>query len=131
MLRGIVLWLLIMAAETAHGVLRGILLVPTYGESVSSRIGWPVGMVIVLGLTMSLIRWTGLVSVASLFRLGTVWAVLTFLFETGIGLLRGLDGARIWTEFNPMTGGLMLYSLAVMLIAPLLSAWLRGRLKST
>ena len=119
MLRGLLLWLLIMAIETVHGILRAIFLVPRVGEELAGQIGWPVGLVIVFTITLLLIRWTKLRTVRALLALGAVWAVLTFFFEVAIGLLRGFDVARILAEINPLSGGLMVYTLAVMAIAEL------------
>ena len=125
MFRGILIWLAIMAAETIHGVARGLFLVPYVGEAMASHIGWPIAVVIVFTITFGLIGWTGLRDRGSLFRLGTLWAALTLAFEIGIGLLRGLDATRIWAEINPFAGGLMLYSLLVIGLAP----WLMAKCK--
>jgi hypothetical protein len=126
MSRGLIVWLIIMAAETAHGILRALFLVPRVGEVMSSRIGWPVAIVIVLGIAVLMARWVGLRDTPSLLRLGVLWAILTFLFEVAIGVLRGLDGPAIRAEINPLAGGLMVYSLLVMLLAPLIASRLRG-----
>jgi hypothetical protein len=128
MLRGIAVWLIIMAIETLSGILRGLYLVPRMGEENASRIGWPVAVLVVLVVTWALIGWTGLRRRSALLRLGAVWMALTFVFEVGIGLLRGLDVTRIWNEINPMAGGMMLYSLAVIALAPLAMRGLRDRL---
>ena len=48
MVRGLLVWLLIMLAETIHGILRGLLLVPLVGETAAGRIGWPMGVVLVM-----------------------------------------------------------------------------------
>jgi hypothetical protein len=125
MSRGILVFLFIMALETVHGILRGLFLVPQIGETMSGRIGWPVGVLIVLGLSTILIDWTGLSGRSDLLRLGVIWAGLTAAFEIAIGLLRGLDASRVWSEINPLDGGLMLYSLAVMLFAPVIGSRLR------
>lgn len=125
MARGVLVWLLIMAAETVHGLLRGLLLAPRVGEEAASRIGWPIGMGLVLLVSLLAIRWTGLRGTRDLLALGGVWAVLTLLFEIMIGLLRGMDVPAILAELNPASG-LMLYSAAVMFLAPLISARLRG-----
>lgn len=129
MTRGLVLWLIIMAAETVHGILRGLFLVPAVGETAASRIGWPIGAVLVLGITLLLIRWTGLNERGALLRLGLIWAALTFGFEILIGVLRGFDAARIMAEINPVSGGLLVYSLILMALAPLIAAQLRGVLR--
>ncbi len=126
MTRGLVLWLIIMAAETVHGILRGLFLVPAMGEAAAGRIGWPIGAVVVLGITLLLIRWTGLRTLRALMMLGLVWAGLTFVFEILIGLLRGMDAARIAAEINPLSGGLLIYSLVLMGLAPLIAAKIRG-----
>jgi hypothetical protein len=125
MSRGILVFLFIMALETVHGILRGLFLVPQIGETMSGRIGWPVGVLIVLGLSTILIDWTVLSCRSDLLRLGVIWAGLTAAFEIAIGLLRGLDASRVWSEINPLDGGLMLYSLAVMLFAPVIGSRLR------
>ncbi len=125
MTRGLLVLLLIMSLETAHGILRGVFLVPYAGERLSSLIGWPIAMVIVLVVSTLLIGWTKVTASSALLRMGAVWALLTFVFETTIGILRGMDASRIWTEINPLAGGLMLYSLIVMLLAPLAASWLR------
>ncbi len=126
MSRGLAVWLFIMLVETLHGLLRGLLLVPRVGEETAGRIGWPIGLVIVLGISIALAPWIAIRDTSALLRLGGLWAVLTLIFELTIGLLRGLDLPRLLAELNPLAGGLTIYSLAVMFLAPLLAARLRG-----
>ena len=126
MSRGLAVWLVIMLVETLHGLLRGLLLVPRVGEEMAGRIGWPIGLVIVLGISLALAPWMAIRDTSALLRLRGLWAVLTLIFEVTIGLLRGLDLPRLMAEFNPLAGGLAIYSLAIMFLAPLLAARLRG-----
>lgn len=123
--RGLLVWLLIMLVETAHGVLRAVLLVPRIGADAAGRVGWPVAALLVLVITALTLRWTGLAGRASLLRLGIAWAVLTVLFEMLIGALRGLDRDALLAALNPLTGSIV-WTAAVMLIAPLAASWLRG-----
>ncbi len=125
MARGLLVFLLIMAVETLHGVLRGLFLAPRVGEEMAGRIGWPVALVLVLLIAWATIRWIGLREGRSLFTLGAVWAVLTIAFEAMIGVLRGMGVPEIMAELNPLTGTIP-YSAAVMFIAPWLAARLRG-----
>ncbi len=125
MARGILVWLFIMLAETVHGVLRSLFLAPHVGEEMASRIGWPVGLLIVLIVSTLAIRWTRVRGTRPLILLGILWAVLTFAFEVLIAKLRGLGPAEIMAEIDPATG-LMLYSLAAMLVMPLVAARLRN-----
>jgi hypothetical protein len=125
MFRGLLVWLIIMVVETIHGVLRGLLIVPHTGERMAARIGWPIGAILVLVVSYLTVRWNGIRHSQGLLRLGIVWTILTFAFEIAIGLLRGFGKEQLWAEINPASGGLMIYSLAVMLFAPLLAARLR------
>ena len=123
--RGLLVWLLIMVVESVHGVLRGLVLAPRLGEEASSRIGWPVGLLLVLLVSYLTIRWTGLRSTKALLVLGLIWAVLTAGFEVAVGLARGMGQDGILAALNPATGTIP-YSALVMLLAPLVAARLRG-----
>lgn len=123
--RGLLVWLLIMLVETAHGVLRAVFLVPRIGADAAGRVGWPVAALLVLAITALTLRWTGLAGRASLLRLGAAWAVLTVLFEMLIGALRGLDREALLAGLNPVTGSVA-WTATVMLLAPLAASWLRG-----
>ncbi|MCB1378432.1 MAG: hypothetical protein KDK89_08725 [Alphaproteobacteria bacterium] len=125
MLRGLIVWLIIMGFETIHGLLRGLYLVPRVGEAAAGRIGWPIGLVIVLATATAFARWIAIRDIATLLGIGAVWAILTLGFEFAIGLLRGMSPAAIMTEIDPLSGGLTIYSLGVMLAAPWIAARLR------
>lgn len=125
MTRGLLIWLLIMLAETVHGVLRGLFLVPRMGEAGAERLGWPVAAVVVMAISLAAIRWIGLRRTGQLLRLGAAWALLTTVFEIVIGLLRGLDGPALLAAINPLTGSVA-WSAALMIVAPLLAARMRG-----
>lgn len=125
MARGLLIWLLIMAIETAHGMLRASWLVPHVGPEAAARIGWPAGALIVLGVALLAIRWTRLRTAPELLALGAAWAALTALFELAVGLLQGLDGPGLAATLSPWTGSIP-WSAALMLVAPLLAVRLRG-----
>ena len=125
MLRGVLVFILIMAVETVHGVLLGLFLVPLTGEESAAWLGWPIGLVLVLLVSWLTIGWTRLRSSSALLALGAVWAVLVVAFEAAIGLLRGMTLTEIAAEFDPLSGTIA-YSAAVMFLAPLATARLRG-----
>ena len=125
MARGLLIWLLIMVAETVHGVLRGLLVVPRIGASAAERIGWPVGALLVLAIAVLGIRWIGIDTRRGLLGLGAAWAVLTACYEIAIALLRGLNAAAVVDALNPLSGSVA-WSAALMLLAPLVAARLRG-----
>ena len=123
--RGLLIWLLIMLVETIHGVLRAALLAPRIGAAAADRLGWPVAAMLVLVVATLAARWIGLGLTGQLLRLGAAWAVLTVGFEIIIGLLRGLDMPALLDALNPLTGNVA-WSAALMCLAPLLAARLRG-----
>ncbi len=106
--------------------LRGLFLVPAVGAGAAALIGWPVAVIIVMAIAILFAPWVGLQDRRRLLGLGIIWMVLTFFFEVGVGYARGLSNEAILAEINPFSGGLMVYSLAVMLLAPLVAARLRA-----
>ncbi len=125
MARGFMVWLLIMLVETVHGILRGLVLAPRMGEEAAARLGWPIGLLLVLAVSYLCIRWTRVTRTSALLVMGAVWAVFTILFEVFIGLLRGMGVPEILAAINPLSGTI-LYSAAVMFLAPLAASRLRG-----
>ena len=127
LLRALAVWLIIISAETLHGILRGLFLAPAVGEVRANQIGMPVGALIILVITLLLVRWIRAVEVKELLGIGALWTVLTFIFEVLIGLYgRGYSWGRILAEYNMFDGGLMSIGLAFMLVCPLVAARLRG-----
>lgn len=125
--RALAVWLLIIAAETVHGILRGFFLVPIVGEMRAGRIGMPVGALIILLITLWCITWIRAHRVGELIGVGALWVALSFLFEVLIGLYgRGYSMERILAEYDLSRGGLMPIGLAFMLFCPLVAARLRG-----
>lgn len=129
MLRGFLVWCLMMAVETVHGVLRGMFLAPSIGGDAAAMAGWPVAALLVIVIATATIRWTGVGDPARLAAMGAVWAVLTLLFEVVIGVLRGLDAASVAAALSP-TGGTVTWSAALMAVTPLLADRIR-RLSGT
>jgi hypothetical protein len=123
--RGLLIWLVIMLVETVHGLLRGAFVAPRIGPEAAERVGWPVAAVLVIAIATLLIRWTGITRTAPLLRLGAAWAVLTVGFELLVGALRGLDQQALLAALDPRSGSVA-WSAALMLLAPLLAARLRG-----
>jgi hypothetical protein len=124
--RAFAVWLLIAAAETLHGIVRGLLVVPAIGEAAAQRVGFAVGCLIVLGAAWLTSRWLGAATRALQWRAGGLWLLLMLGFEVAVGRLRGFGWPRIAAEFDPAQGGLMLFGLLLMLFAPMLgAAWRR------
>jgi len=125
--RALAVWLLIAVLETVHGIVRGLWLVPALGEVAAQRLGFAIGCALVLAVAWATSRWLGAATRAAQWQAGLLWLLLMLGFELAIGRARGFGWERIAAEFDPRQGGLMLFGLLLMGLAPLLGAWLRER----
>jgi hypothetical protein len=129
--RAVLVWLVVIAAETVHGVLRGLLLVPLVGDLPARQIGVPVGSLIALAVAYLFIRWINVRTNRQLLGVGLLWVALTVLFEIGLGRLAlGLSWERITEDYDITRGGYLGFGLLVMAVSPLLTARL-ARLRPT
>lgn len=119
-------WLLIIIAESVHGVMRRIFLVPVLGDGPSRQVGVMIGSAIILAIACAGIRWIGARSLADQLKVGLLWVGLTVAFEFGLGYLLGYTMARMLSDYDPRAGGLMGFGLVFMLLSPALAAKLRG-----
>jgi hypothetical protein len=124
-LRATLVWMLIMLAETGHGVVRELFIAPLIGGLRARQLGVLVGCVIVFVIAWLLARWMKAGATRDQFRIGAYWVALTLAFEIALGRAMGLGWSRILSDYNPAHGGLMLLGLAFMFIAP----WLTKRLR--
>lgn len=125
--RAFLVWLFIIAAETVHGVLRRLLLVPLVGDLPARQIGVLIGVLLILAVAYHCVGWIAAWSKIQLLGVGVLWVVLTVLFEIGLGrFVLGLPWERL-TEDDPTRGGFMGLGLAFMAFSPLLAARLRRR----
>jgi hypothetical protein len=128
LLRAFAVWLMLMAAEVIHGILRGLLLVPVVGDFRARQVGVFIGSLIILALTFLFVRWIRAGSIIRFLAVGILWLVLTILFEFALGcLVLGLPWERITQDYDLPRGGLMPLGLLVLALSPLLMAWLRGK----
>lgn len=127
LLRALLIWFLIMIAESVHGTLRQMFLAPIVGDFPARRIAFFTGMILIFLITLIFIRWIRAETTKSLFIVGLMWAVLTLLFEFGLGfLVLGYSRERMFEDYDVSRGGLMGFGIVFMVFAPYLAAKLRG-----
>ncbi|MGD9587554.1 MAG: hypothetical protein AB7Q37_10085 [Pyrinomonadaceae bacterium] len=125
--RGIAVWLLIIAVETVHGVVRTLLIEPAIGDLRARQIGVLIGSMLIVAVSLVTVRWIGARNTEELIAIGVVWVVLTVTFEVTLGLfVAGLSMERILSDYDISRGGLMIFGLLIMLLAPVISAYFRG-----
>lgn len=125
--RAFLVWLLIAAAETVHGILRSLFMVPAMGDLRARQIGVLSGSLIILTIVCSSITWIGARGTRQLLKVGLMWVVLMASFEIVVGWLLGLPWQRIAAEINPWQGGFLLVGMAVLAMSPFIAAATRSR----
>jgi hypothetical protein len=126
LLRGFVVWLIIVLAEVLHGTARVFLLEPLVGDFKARQIGVFTGSIIIIGIAIASIRWIRAAGVFRLLSVGFLWSGLMFGFEIFLGrFVMGLSWERILSEYNLLKGGLMAIGLLVLTLSPLIAAKVR------
>lgn len=130
-LRAIGLWVLLMTAETLHGLWRVKVLSLWLGADFAGNIAVFTGSLIILLLVFICIDWIPARDVRTLLLVGLTWVLLTIGYELALGRLAF---HRTWSEmaadFNLLQGRLFPVALVFLLFSPLLAAWLRGRVRT-
>jgi len=125
--RALLVWLLIAAAETLHGIVRVRLLNRRMGDRRARQIGVGTGSVIILTIAWATAPWIGVRSVQDALGVGALWLVLMLGFDLGLGrLVFHFPWQRLIDEFNPRKGGLLAFGMLVLACAPLAVAIGRG-----
>src|SRR5712691_3418361 len=85
--RALLVWLILIAAEFIHGILRVLFLAPQVGDFRARQIGAVIGSIIVLAVAYLFVEWIGAKTRDALMETGAMWLGLTLLFEIGLGRL--------------------------------------------
>lgn len=126
--KGFVVWLLLMAVESLHGMFRIVLLEPGLGDVRARQVAVFTGSLLILTLAFFCVRWIGATTKRQLLEVGGLWLLLTIAFEIGLGrFVMHLSWERIASDYNLLGGGLMPLGLMVLALAPLLATLLRHR----
>jgi hypothetical protein len=124
--RAIAVWLVLIAAEIIHGIVRSILLTPRVSDTRARQIGVFTGSLVNLGITHILIQWIGARTTRALVGIGVVWMVLTVGFEVAFGrLVMRSTWERLRSDFDLAHGGLLPIGLVALAASPLVASRLR------
>src|SRR5688572_2053335 len=124
-MRATLTWMLIMLAETGHGVVREVFIAPLIGALRARQLGVFVGCIIIFVIALLLARWMKAGTKRDQFRIGAFWVALTVIFEFSLGRAMGSSWSRMLSDYNPAHGGNMLLGLAFMFLTPWLARKLR------
>ena len=123
--RALLVWLLIVVAESIHGAARQLFLAPAIGDLPARQVGVLVGSAIILAIAVFTVRWIGARTSREQFGVGLAWVVLIVVFEFGLGTTLGYTRDRMLQDYDLTQGGFMGFGLLLMLLAPALAARLR------
>jgi hypothetical protein len=123
--RALLVWLLMMAVETIHGVLRNRFLAPIIGDVGAHQIGVLIGSALILGIAILAIGWIHTTSERALLTIGALWLVLTLACEFGLGHALGRSWAALLADYDLTRGGLLSIGMVVLALAPWIAAHFR------
>lgn len=134
--RAAIVWLAMMAVETAHGIARTLLLATYLGDFRARQMGVLTGSALILLIATCCHGWLRAETGRAQLLVGLGWLALTVLFEIGLGRLAlGYSWERLLADYNLAQGGLMLFGLVTLMLAPLLAArlmvWTRANRRRT
>jgi hypothetical protein len=124
-MRASLVWMLMMLAETGHGVVREVFIAPVIGGMRARQLGVLIGCVLIFVIAWLTARWMGASSRRQQFRVGAYWVALTLVFELSLGRALGMSWSHIFADYNPLRGGYMLFGLAFMFLTPWITRKLR------
>ena len=121
------MWLLIVGVEILHGIGRRLFLEPRVGDLRSRQIGVATGSMLILIITFFSLPSLGTVTTWDLLLVGLLWVMLMLPFEIIVGRLTGASWEGIGSDYDLRRGGLMPIGLVILLLAPMLMAFIPGR----
>lgn len=125
LLRALVIWALIVLAETGQGALRRLIGDPDL-EFAIRQLSVVTGAVIIFAITWASLRWMRIRTPGGALAIGGLWVALTLAFEIGLGRVLGLSWDRILADYDLLHGGLMPLGLLAMALTP----WAARRLQA-
>lgn len=132
LLRALLVWLVIIAVESVHGILRTLLHVPMLRDFPARQISVFTGSLLIFGVTLFFINWIAARTTLQLLIVGTIWVLLTILFEITLGrLVLDLSWDRITEDYNITRGGFLGFGLLFMAVSPLLATRLQRTMPPT
>jgi len=123
-LRIAALCVVLACAETLHGILRTVAVIPRLGKERAIKLSAVTGTLLAFAICWVYVPGIGLQSSAAHAGLGVGLATFMAAFDIAVGkLLMRKSWAKIWPDFDPRTGNYLAYGLLALCFIPLL-VWL-------
>lgn len=119
-LRIAALCVVLAGAETLHGIARTTLVIPRIGKERAIKLSALTGTLLAFAICWMLVPGINLPSAGAHLLLGLLLAGFMAGFDIAVGRwLMRKSWAKIWPDFNPMTGNFLLYGLLALCFIPL------------
>lgn len=126
LLRIVSLCVVLAGAETLHGIVRTVWIVPRIGKEHALKLSALTGSTLAFGICWLLVPPLQLQGALAHALLGLTLAAFMTAFDLAIGrFVMRKSWHKLWADFNPATGNYLLYGLVFLCVAPLLVSWLR------
>lgn len=122
----VALWCLILACESVNGSLREYYLKPWLGTAIAKQLSFLSATILVLSISWLFATWLRATTTRAQLHAGAIWVVLTFMTEALLAHGLGMSTDAFLADYDPTRGGLMLFGLLVLLVAPKAGAWLHA-----
>ena len=117
--RAFAVWLVILGAAVANGVVREAWLVPSLGPNSAHVVSTIVLAVSIVVIAAFFAAWLGPTSARETVVVGVVWLLLTLGFEFGAGhYLLGAPWSRLLEDYNIAAGRIWILVLVVTAFTP-------------
>jgi len=121
--RALLVWLVIAAAEVAQGILRVRFLNRQLGDHRARQLGVVTGSALILLIAWLSRDWIGARTRPEQWLVGGIWLTLMLAFDLTFGrLVFRFPWARIAADFDVRKGNFLALGMLVVLLAPLLVA---------
>ena len=126
-LKAVGIWFVLAVVAVANGIARQALLSPHMADLPAHQISTATGSVLIFLTTLALIPWLGIRGTGQLLGIGALWLGMTVAFEFGFGhYVASHPWERLLADYNILRGRVWILILAVIFIAPLAAARVRG-----
>lgn len=128
MIRGIAIWVVLLAIAIANGAIREAAIVPLVGEAPGHAVSTAILCTAIVIVTRLTIGWMQPASARAAWRLGLLWLALTVAFEFLAGhYLFGNPWSDLLADYDLLRGRLWILVPLTMLVAPVITAARSGK----
>jgi hypothetical protein len=119
LVRGAVIWLVILVLASLNGAVRDLLVAPRIGDPLARALSTLILCGLVLWVTWLSIRWLGPRDPGAALGLGAFWVALTLTFEFAAGRLSGKPWSVVLADYDVLRGRIWVLVPVITGLAPL------------